>query len=266
MKSMQGRAGAVWRFERAVRSDLRARRWLRVHVLMIGLVTFGVLWGLSHALLLAGVHAMALRHGLAMLGAYVVYLGLLGLWARWLLAREQADGGDLPDIDLPGGGSSGEPGFGAGGGGDFGGGGAEGSFDAGDVGSALADLGTQGSSKVLGTAVEVGGSAEEGAIVMVPLAVLVGVALLLGAAFGVAVFGLFGAEVLLGVAVEIALASAGGALAFKARREGWLGHALRRTWLPMLIVLAATVGTGLLLAHWLPEASTLPQALRLLLG
>lgn len=34
----------------------------------------------------------------------------------------------------------------------------------------------------------------------------------------------------------------------------------------MLIVLAATVGTGLLLAHWLPEAATLPQAIRLLLG
>lgn len=265
MSRLRGRASAEFRFERQVRADLRERRWLRVHVALIGLVTFAVLWGLSHALLRAGVGSMALRHGLALLGAYVVYLGLLGLWARWLLSRHEADGGDLGSLDRPGGGSSEAPGIGAGGG-DFGGGGAEGSFDAGDVGSALADLGTQGGRKVLGAAVEVGGSAEEGAIVAVPLALLVGIALLLAAAFGVAVFGLFGAEVLLGVAVEIALASAGGALAFKARREGWLGHALRRTLAPMAIVLAATVGVGLALAHWLPEAATLPQAIRLLLG
>ncbi len=189
---------------------------------------------------------------------------------RWLLSRHGADGGDLGSLDVPGGsgGSAPDaPGFGSGGGGDFGGGGAGGSFDAGgDTGSALAELGGQGASKVLGAAVEVGGSADEGAIVMVPLALLVGVAMLMAAAFGVAVFGLFGVEVLLGVAVEIAIASAGGALAYKARREGWLGHATRRSIVPLLIVLAATVGTGLLLAHWLPEAATLPQAIRLLLG
>lgn len=267
---LHGRASATLRFERQVRADLRERRWLRVHVTSIGLVTFGVLWGLSHALLRSGVDSMALRHALALVGAYVVYLGLLGLWARWLLSRHEADGGDLGSLDLPGGsggGSPDAPGFGSGGGGDFGGGGASGSFDVGgDAGSALAELGAQGGRKVLGAAVEVGGSADEGAIVLVPLALLVGVALLLAAAFGVAVFGLFGAEVLLGVAVEIAIASASGALAFKAQREGWLGHALRRTVVPLLIVLAATVGTGLLLAHWLPDAATLPQALRQLFG
>lgn len=267
MSLLRGRASAEFRFERRVRAELRRRRWLRVHVVLIGLVTFGVLWGLSHALLRAGVDTMALRHGLALLGAYVVYLALLWLWARWLLSRHEADGGDLGSIDGPGGGSPDGPGFASGGGGDFGGGGAGGSFDVGgDTGSALAELGSAGGRKVLGAAVEVGGAADEGAIVLVPLALLVGVALLLAAAFGVAVFGLFGAEVLLGVAVEIAIASAGGALAFKAEREGWLGHAMRRTIVPLLIVLVATVGAGLMLAHWLPGAATLPQALRMLLG
>jgi hypothetical protein len=50
--------------------------------------------------------------------------------------------------------------------------------------------------------------------------------------------GLFGVEVLIGVAVEIAFASAGGALALKAQREGWLGHAVRRTLGPMASQLA----------------------------
>jgi hypothetical protein len=254
MSHARGRVSAQFRFENHVRADLRERRWVRVHIACIGLVTFAVLWGLSHALLRAGVESMALRHGAALVGAYAVYLGLLWLWARWLLSRHEGEVPDLGGPDGPGGGSGGSargPDFQSGGGGDFGGGGASGSFDGGEVASAAA---------------EVVGGADEGAIVLVPLALVVGAAVLLGAALGFAVFGLFGVEVLLGVAVEIAFASAGGALAFKARREGWLGHALRRTIAPMAVVLAATVATGLALAHWLPRAATLPQALKLLFG
>jgi hypothetical protein len=209
-----------------------------------------VLWGLSHALLRAGLESMALRHGAALLGAYAVYLGLLWLWARWLLSRHEGDVPDVGGLEGPGG-SARATDIQAGGGGDFGGGGASGSFDGGEVASAAA---------------EVVGGADEGAIVLVPLALVVGAAVLLGAALGFAVFGLFGVEVLLGVAIEIAFASAGGALAFKARREGWLGHALRRTFVPMAVVLAATVAVGLALAHWLPQAGTLPQALRMLVA
>lgn len=258
MSKIRGRASAEFNFERNVRADLHQRRWVRVHVMLIGLVTFGVLWGMSHALMHAGVGSMALRHGIALLGAYLFYLGLLWLWARWLLSREDGELDlDLGDPGLPDMTSAGEcagdvPVFQSGGGGDFGGGGASGSFDApGEVVSAAAD------------ALD---GADEGAIVLVPVALVVGVAVLLGLGIGFAVFGLFGIEVLIGVAVEIAFASAGGALALKAQREGWLGHAVRRTVAPMAIVLAVTVLTGLAVARWLPEASTLPQAIGLLFG
>lgn len=248
MSHARGSVSAEFRFENHLRADLRERRWVRVHVACIGLVTFAVLWGLSHALLRAGVESMALRHGAALVGAYGVYLGLLWLWARWLLSRHEADVPDVGGLEGPGGGAGGSargPDF------QSGGGGASGNFDGSEVAS---------------TAAEVVGGADEGAIVLVPLALVVGAAVLLGAALGFAVFGLFGVEVLLGVAVEIAFASAGGALAFKARREGWLGHALRRTFVPMVVVLAATLATGLALAHWLPQAGTLPQALRMLVA
>jgi hypothetical protein len=53
-----------------------------------------------------------------------------------------------------------------------------------------------------------------------------------------------------------------------ATREGWLGHAVRRTVGPMAIavgpmaiVLAITVLAGLAIGHWLPGAKTLLQVL-----
>jgi hypothetical protein len=244
-------------------------------VFLIGVITFGVLWGISHTLLMAGIDSIALRHGVALLGAYVIYLGLLWVWCRWLISRDEGslDIGDL-GFDPPRAGSC-DPGavdapvFRSGGGGDFGGGGASGSFDAadgaGEALSAVADSGSSPVGEVASTAAEAIGSADEGAVVLVPLALAIGVAVALAAALGFAVFGIFGVEVLTGVAVEIAFASAGGALALKAQREGWLGHAVRRTAGPMAIVMAITILTGLAIGHWLPEVKTLPQALMRLL-
>lgn len=264
MSSMQGRTAvraspvsAALKFERGVRADLHHRRWVRFHVFLIGLVTFGVLWGASHTLMVAGIESMALRHGLALVGAYAVYLGLLWVWCRWLLSRDEGslDFGDV-GFDLPSSSGGGGPAdvavFRPGGGGDFGGGGASGSFGPPD--GVVSDT--------LSAAADAVGGADEGVVVLVPLALVIGVAVALASALGFAVFGLFGVEVLLGVAVEIAFASAGGAIALKAQREGWLNHAVRRTVGPMAIVLAATVITGLAIAHWLPDAKTLPQALQ----
>ena len=76
--------------------------------------------------------------------------------------------------------------------------------------------------------------------------------------------GLFGIEVLLGVAVEIAFASAGGALAYRARREGWLAHALTRTAWPLVALLMLVALLGGVVDVWLPGADSLPQAVRLL--
>jgi hypothetical protein len=256
---------AALKFERSICADVHRRRWVRVHVLLIGLITFGILWGISHTLLLAGIYSIALRHGVAILGAYVIYLGLLWAWCRWLISRDEGSL-DVCDVSFDPLGVPNRTGsadallFRSGGGGDFGGGGASGSFDTAH-GLAVTTGESSPVGEVASTVAEAIGSVDEGAVVLVPVALAIGVAVALATALGFAVFGLFGVEVLMGVAVEIAFASAGGALALKAQREGWLGHAMRRTAAPMAIVMAITVLTGLAIGHWLPDAETLPQAL-----
>jgi hypothetical protein len=252
------------RFAQYVRADLRARRWLRWHCLLIGLLTLLAGWACSHALMRLGTDALWLRYGVSFTVAYGVLMLLLYLWARWLLSRDEAD---WPQID--GGGSGGGSGsrsggdlasMKSGGGGDFGGAGGGGSFDAPDLPAALSD----GAGEVVGGVLEVAGAADEGAIVLIPIALVIGIALALGTVLGFAVFGLFGVEVLLAVAVEIAIASVGGAIAYKAGAEGWLSAAWRRTLWPAVATLACVVVFGAAIDYWLPEARSLPHALRLL--
>ena len=254
-------------FERRVRRDLQQRRWLRVHAALIATLTLGLAWATTHSLMLAGLDRLALRYGLAFAVAYLALMGLLYLWARWLLSRDRAEA-DLLQIDSP----SGTPGSGSssscadptpfqsGGGGDFGGGGASAGFDAPGIGEPLGE----GAGHLGSAAAEIVGGADEAAVVLIPLAVVVVAAMALGALLGVAVFGLFGVEVLLGVAVEIAFASVGGALAIKAQREGWLRAALRTTAVPAAIALCAVVAVGAAVDHWLPDARSLPHAVQLL--
>jgi hypothetical protein len=256
-----------WHFEHRVRSDLRQRRWLRLHASLIGALTLAVAWATSHWLLLASVERLSLRYGLSFAVAYMALITLLYLWARWLLSRREAE------LEVPqGDGASGFSGgpnarsdpspFEPGGGGDFGGGGASGHFDG--AADALGEGAAKGAGEPAGATAEVLGAADEAAVVLIPLAVVLALAASLGALLGFAVFGLFGVEVLLGVAVEIAFASLGGALAFKAQREGWLAAALRRTAGPAFVMLVAVVGLGAALDHWLPQARSLPHAIQLL--
>lgn len=239
----------------AVHADLRRRRWLRWHAFLLAAVCMAVGWGLAAGLRAAGIDSLALRWSMALGLAYLVYIGLLGLWCHWLVSRDEASD---PGLDLPLPSSperaAGDAAFEAGGGGDFAGGGAGASFD-------VASDAAGGAAETAGHVVGIAASADEGAIVLVPLALAIGLALLIGSALGFAVFGLFGVEVMLGVAVEIVLASAGGALAYKAGREGWLEHAVRRTVGPFAVVLALTVLIGLVIDHSLPAANSLPQAL-----
>lgn len=242
------------------------RRWLKLHAFLLGSVCFLCSWALSTGLMHAGVERLSLRWALALAATYLVYLILLRLWCGWLLSRDEGDV-SLDGLDLPGIGSSPAPGeagnapVSSGGGGDFGGGGASASFDAGAAG----DVGS-GGGDVAGGVIEAAGSADEGIVILVPLAIVIGVAVMIASGLGVLVFGLFGVEILLGVAVEIAFAAAGGALAFRARREGWLPHAAARSAMPMLAIALLCVTLGAAIDHWLPAANSLPQALRALQG
>jgi hypothetical protein len=256
---VSGRVAPALRFERAVRADLVGRRWMRWHAFLLGSTCFLATWAISTALLHVGIDRLALRWPIALGAGYLVFLGLLWCWCRWLLSRQEADG----DLGIDGPSSFGEarsPGIEPGGGGDFGGGGASGDFGP-DVPLEAAG---EGASKVMGTVLDAAGSADEGIVVVVPLAVVIGVAALIAGAIGIAVFGLFGVEVLLGVAVEIAFASASGAWAYRARREGWLGHALRRTFWPMVLLTVLVLALGITIDQFAPEARSLPHALQLL--
>ena len=74
----------------------------------------------------------------------------------------------------------------------------------------------------------------------------------------------FGAEVLLAVAVEVAFGYVTAATAVKVAREGWLSAALRLTWKPLLGALVAAVALGAALDWWLPQAKSLPQAVKII--
>jgi hypothetical protein len=250
------------RYAQQVRDDLRARRWLRWHCILIGALTLLAGWACSHTLMRLGSDALWLRYGASFAVAYLVLMLLLYLWARWLLSRDE---GDWPQIDGGAGGSGGGSRSGMdppmqSGGGEFGGAGGGGSFDLPEGPAALSDS----AGEAVGGVIEIAGAADEGAIVLVPVALVVALAVVLGTVLGFVVFGLFGVEVLLAVAVEIALASVGGALAYKAGAEGWLGAAWRRTFWPAVATLACVVVLGAAIDHWLPAAQSLPHALRLL--
>lgn len=209
----------------------------------------------------AGLERLSVRWALALTGTYLLYLLALRVWCRWLLSRDNGDL-ELPLDAMDGlsssNGSFGDSSLSSGAGGDFAGGGASGSFDG---GAGIPDVG-----EVAQGALEVAAGADEGAVVVVPLAVVVLVAALIAGGIGFAVFGLFGIDVLLGVAVEIAFAAAGGAVAFRAGREGWLQHAASRTAGPLLGILLIGVALGVVIDHWLPQVNSLPQAIRAVLG
>lgn len=210
---------------------LQAHRWLRLHVGLIALCCLGCLW-LSGALLRqAGVDALSLRFGLSLAVSYAAYLGLLRLWAAYLLSREDADITDAAEI----------------------------AWDVADAGSS-----TGGDAL---DALELASDADEGALLLLPLAAVIAMVLALAALLGTGVTLLFGVEVLMAVSVEVALAAFAAGLAWRHQRQfdrgGWLRCALRHTWAGALAFLVAGVSLGAALDRWMPEAQSLPHAVRL---
>jgi hypothetical protein len=215
----------------STRRWLQSHRWLRLHVGLLALCCLGCLW-LSGALLRwAGVDALSLRFGLSLAISYGVYLGLLRLWAAYLLSREDADLSDAAELGW-------------------------------DVAEAGGSLGGRALD-----AVELASGLDEGALVLLPIAALIGMALALAALLGAGVTLLFGVEVLMAVSVEVALAAFAAGLAWRHQRQfergGWLRCALQHTWAGALALLIAGVGLGAAIDHWMPAAESLPHAVRL---
>jgi hypothetical protein len=224
-------ASSVQRQVLGTRRWLQTHRWLRLHVGLIALCCLGCLW-LSGALLRwAGVEALSLRFGLSLAVCYGIYLLLLRLWAAYLLSRE-----DVAPLDAI------------------------------EIGVDTLDRSTRLGSHSL-EALDLASNLDEGAVVLLPIAALIGMALALAALLGAGVSLLFGVEVLMAVSVEVALAAFAAGLAWRHQRQfdrgGWLRCALQHTWAGALAFLLAGVGLGAALDHWMPQAESLPHAVKL---
>ena len=249
-----------WRSVRMLESrlerELRRRHSLRLHGLCIGLVTMGLMWGVSHLQMVMGMESLAWRYLITLGSGYLAYLLVIRLWAAQLVGRENRSSsddrpGDFPDLlpDFAGGGGGGHsPHFQAGGGGDFGGGGASGDFGGGDAGAAL----------------EAVGSADEGAVVVIPVLAIfvIGAAVFFGA--GALMLMFFGWEVLLTVAVELAFSYVSARAAVRVVREGWVSAVIRLTWKPLIGAIACAVALGAAIDYFVPAANSLPQAVKLI--
>ena len=281
--SSKKKSSSTWRSVRmphhgAVARTLQQRYSLRWHGLLIGSFTLLLMWATSHLQMVLGVDSLALRYLVTLSVGYVGYLLVLRAWAARLVNRDGSSGDgssvELPDVSWPSGNSpsgGGQVPLPRTGGGDFGGGGASGDFggswaqalprggsSAGNESGALGDLASGAADAI--------GSADEGAVVVVPVVAifLIGAALILGAGSLAMLF--FGWDVLLTVAVEIAFSMATARATVGVEREGWLSAAVRLTWKPLLGALVCAVLLGATIDHFLPHVQSLPEALRVIQG
>lgn len=268
------RSVRLW--ESRVEQQLRQRHVFWLHGVCIGLVTLGITWGASHVQMRLGIESLALRYLVSLGLGFLGYLLMLRLWAG-ALVRKLRDAGppanrrDWGHVDMgwPGGGSGGGsasarmPPLQSGGGGDFGGGGAAGDFSGPADALSAADA-AGGVGDIVGGALDVAGSADEAAVVVIPVVAifLIGCAVFFGA--GSLLLAYFGWEALLAVAVELAFSWASARVAVRVVREGWLSAALRLTWKPLLGAVVCAVMLGTAIDYFVPAAHSLPQAIKLL--
>lgn len=258
-----GRGG--WRSlrltERAqIAQTLQQRHRLRWHGLCIGSLTLlGMLlaaWGQKTL----GVQQLSVRYAVTLTVGYLAYLLVLRLWAAWLLQPE---------------GARQDSGWGAGD-----------ALDAGEMALDVADLArsaarvrapaprpagggggggdAQGLGDLAGGALDGLGSADEGAVVVVPVLAIFAIAALVVMGAGALALLFFGWDVLLAVAVELAFSLATARVAMGVERAGWLSAAVRLTWKPLLGALLCAVALGATIDHFLPQVDSLPEAVRVL--
>ena len=270
------RSVRLW--ESRLEQQLRQRHTFWLHGFCIGLVTLGMTWGASYVQMRMGIDSLALRYLVSLGLGFLGYLLMLRMWAGALVqklrSRDKPAGRSHWDVDLNwlGGGSGGPgsvsarmPSLHPGGGGNFGGGGASGDFSGATDASTAADA-AGGMGDMVGGALEAAGSADDAAVVVIPVVAvfLIGCALFFGA--GSLLLAYFGWEALLAVAVELAFSYASARVAVRVVREGWLSAALRLTWKPLLGSVVCAVILGAAIDHFVPAANSLPQAIKLLRG
>ena len=244
---------------RDVAHDLEQRHSLRWHGLCIGTLT---LLGMLLAAWLqkqAGVHLLSVRYAITLAVGYGIYLLVLRWWAARLIDDEEergsADAVDALDVavdvadlarSVPRSGGPRTPEMPR----------MSDVADSAESGKGLGDLASG--------ALDGLGSADEGAVVIIPVVAifLIGAAILAGAGALAMLF--FSWDVLLAVAVELAFSVAAVRVATRVEREGWLTAAVRLTWKPLLGALLCAVLLGATIDHFLPQVDSLPEAVRML--
>jgi hypothetical protein len=229
------RSVRLW--ESAFERDLHRRHSLRTHGLLLGTGTLLLMWAVSALQMRAGNDSLALRYAVTLGVGYLGYLGLLRWWAQRLVEGRTEIDPDIPDVlDLTSNHAT--------------------HVEASDA-SAIGDL--------AGGALEAAASADEGAVIVVPVVAifLVGIALVTGA--GALALLYFGWDALLAVAVEIAFSYVSARAAVRVAREGWLTVAVKLTWKPLLGALLCAVLLGAVIDRFMPQVNSLPQAVRVLL-
>lgn len=229
------RSVRLW--ESAFERDLHRRHSLRTHGLLLGTCTLLLMWAVSALQMRAGNDSLALRYAVTLGVGYLGYLGLLRWWAQRLVEGRTEIDPDIPDVlDLTSNHAT--------------------HVEASDA-SAIGDL--------AGGALEAAASADEGAVIVVPVVAifLIGLALVTGA--GALALLYFGWDALLAVAVEIAFSYVSARAAVRVAREGWLTVAVRLTWKPLLGALLCAVLLGAAIDRFMPQVNSLPQAVRVLL-
>lgn len=239
----------------------------------------------SFAMLHLGVWRMWIRYPLAVLFAYAVFIVLLRVWL-FLHGREPRS--RTPDLDLnaadmttdiarDGFGGTGSAPDTFGGGGDFGGGGTGGSwgegvsaglhqaspaFDAGSVASGVRGGGGGGGGDWF-SGLDFDVDSEGCVFFLLALALIV-------AGVCASLYVVYAAPALLAeILVEGVLLSGLYRGMKRARRRGdgdWLGAALRRTWLPVLLTLLTFAAAGYLLQRAAPRARSIGEAFRMVIS
>jgi hypothetical protein len=260
---------------------LLRRGWPRVEMSLILAATGAAGLLASFLLLRLGLSAMWLRYGLAVLVAYGVFLLLLCAWLLLHRREPLSDAwGDLLNLtpDGPGGASvaADAPASTFGGGADFAGAGTGGSWDAGvssgmqsavpqvnaggvGVGGGSGGGGGGGGSGAL-SGLDIFDADSEGCVFFL-LALALVVAGTLAALYVVYAAPLLLAEIL----VEGVLLSGLYRGMKRARRGGgdWLGAAVRRTWLAVLLTLVTFSAAGYFLQRAAPRARSIGEAWRM---
>ncbi|HEX7317420.1 MAG TPA: hypothetical protein VF297_26205 [Pyrinomonadaceae bacterium] len=279
----KGRAARKPQAPPAARRVERVRRLLlrrglpRVQMSLILAATGAAGFIASFVMLHLGVWRMWVRYPLAVLFAYAVFIVLLRVWLllhgrepRGNTVDSDPHGTDLAtDIALDSVGGTGEgPGI-FGGGGDFGGGGAGGSWGDGigsgvhqastayDAGGVSSGGGGGGGGDWL-SGLDIFDADSEGCVFfLLALALIV-------AGVCASLYVVYAAPLLLAeILVEGVLLSGLYRGMRRARRDGdWLGAAVRRTWLPVLLTIIMFTAAGYLLQRAAPRARSIGEAFR----